>query len=336
MRLPKGMILFPVFSIAVIPMRGRYKFCASHWFVDSIRGIPLREMDNISGKGGFNMKATSRFSSRKIISLPLGAIRPNPRQPRRCFDETALRELRDSILQYGILQPLSVRRLGGGCFELVAGERRLRAAMLAGLDNVPCVLLDVDEKDSGLLALVENLQRQDLDFIEEAEGLKSLIRCYGLTQEEAARCISKSQSAVANKLRILKLPPETLTRLRDAGLTERHARALLRLEEPALQAQALDAMIAQRLTVAATEALVEALLTAASQPGKRSAKRKAPFVVLKDVRIFLNTLSRSLELMKRSGVSAVCDQADAGEELVLTIRIPKAAHQTLSSAPAGG
>ena len=268
------------------------------------------------------MKTPSLLDSRKIVSLPVGAIKPNPRQPRRHFDPEELRELGESIRLYGILQPLTVRKTGPTTFELVAGERRLRAAVLAGMETVPCLLLNVDAEKSGLLALVENLQRKDLDFIEEAEGLRSLIRSYGMSQEEAARCISKSQSAVANKLRILKLPPELLAKLRAAGLTERHARALLRLEEPEAQAKALEAIIAGDLTVAKTEAYIESLLRKGAEEEQRK-KRKAPVVVLKDVRIFLNTVTRGLSMMNRSGVRAVCERADTENELVLTIRIPR-------------
>lgn len=268
------------------------------------------------------MKTPSLLDSRKIISLPVGAIRPNPHQPRRQFSPEDLQELSDSIRLYGVLQPLTVRKTAPTGFELVAGERRLRAAVLAGLETVPCILLRVDEERSGLLALVENLQRRDLDFIEEAEGLRSLIRSYGMSQEEAARCISKSQSAVANKLRILKLPEDVLTALRDNGLTERHARALLRLEEPERQREALAFVVANGLTVAKTEAYIEMLLRASAQPPKPK-KKKAPVIVLKDVRIFLNTVTRGLSLMNRGGVKAVCERADTDGELVLTIRIPR-------------
>ena len=266
------------------------------------------------------MKTPSLLDSRKIVTLPVGAIKPNPHQPRRQFAPEELRELGESIRLYGILQPLTVRKTGPTTFELVAGERRLRAAVLAGMENVPCILLNVDAEQSGLLALVENLQRKDLDFIEEAEGLRSLIRSYGMSQEEAARCISKSQSAVANKLRILKLPPDVLEKLRSAGYTERHARALLRLEEPEAQRKALEAIIAGDLTVAKTEAYIEALLRRGEEEKK---KRKTPVVVLKDVRIFLNTVTRGLSMMNRRGVRAVCERADTDNELVLTIRIPR-------------
>ena len=268
------------------------------------------------------MKTPSLLDSRKIVSLPVGAIKPNPHQPRRQFQPEELQELGESIRLYGILQPLTVRKTGPTTFELVAGERRLRAAVLAGMDSVPCILLNVDAEQSGLLALVENLQRKDLDFIEEAEGLRSLIRTYGMSQEEAARCISKSQSAVANKLRILKLPPDVLEKLRDAGYTERHARALLRLEGSEAQRAAMEAVIAGDLTVAKTEAYVDALLQRGAEVQKKK-KRKAPVVVLKDVRIFLNTVTRGLSMMNRSGVRAVCERSDTESELVLTIRIPR-------------
>ena len=169
------------------------------------------------------------LESSRVLFLPLSEISPNPNQPRRNFSQEGLVELAASIQEHGVLQPLSVRRTAGG-YELIAGERRLRASRLAGLKEVPCILLGVDEEASSLLALVENLQRRDLDFLEEANALSVLIHTYHLSQEEAARRIGKSQSAVANKLRLLRLAPEVLTLLRDSGCTERHARALLRLE----------------------------------------------------------------------------------------------------------
>ncbi|MBR4702522.1 MAG: ParB/RepB/Spo0J family partition protein [Oscillospiraceae bacterium] len=279
------------------------------------------------------MKTPSLLDSRKIVNLPVGAIKPNPRQPRKQFSPEDLRELSDSIRLYGILQPLAVRKTGPSTFELVAGERRLRAAALAGLESVPCILLNVDEEQSGLLALVENLQRKDLDFIEEAEGLRSLIRTYGMSQEEAARCISKSQSAVANKLRVLKLPEDVLRTLRDRGFTERHARALLRLEDPEKQRSALDFILRNELTVAKTEEYIDALLRMEAQPPARKKKRKPPVVVLKDVRIFLNTVTRGLSMMNRGGVKAVCEQKDTPGELVLTIRIPHSGGEGVRSAP---
>lgn len=263
--------------------------------------------------------------SRVIVMLPTDVIYPNPSQPRTQFDPTSLRELSDSIRQYGVLQPLAVRQLDACRYELIAGERRLRAARMAGVDTVPCILLDVDSRESGLLALIENLQRKDLDFIEEAEGLKQLIESCGMSQEEAARCVSRSQSAVANKLRILKLPPGLLSDLRRAGLTERHARALLRLPGMEAQYRALEHILRQELNVAQTEAYIDDLLRGlppAERTEKPKAQKKPPVVALKDVRIFLNTVTRGLSLMNRSGVNAVCERTEEDGELVLTIRIP--------------
>ena len=177
------------------------------------------------------------FFSSRVRYISLNQIRPNPQQPRRSFDEDSLSELAESIRSYGILQPLTVRRQGTG-YELVAGERRLRAAAMAGLREVPCLVAQVGEEDSALLALMENLQRRDLDCWEEAEALSRLIARYGLSQEEAARRLGRSQPAVANKLRLLRLPDSVRQFLQENGLTERHARALLRLgtEEQQLSA----------------------------------------------------------------------------------------------------
>lgn len=175
----------------------------------------------------------------KILYLPAAQIRPNPGQPRKIFDPAGLQELAASIAEYGIVQPLTVRRRDG-FYELVAGERRLRAARMAGLREVPCILLSVDEAQSGMVALVENLQRRDLDYIEEAEGLARLMRLYGLSQEQAAQRVGKSQSAVANKLRLLRHSPQVLAMLRENQLSERHARALLRLRRGGPAGRAAD------------------------------------------------------------------------------------------------
>ena len=259
-----------------------------------------------------------------IIYLRTDELSPNPVQPRRRFDDEALAELSESIKSYGILNPLTVR-LRSGKYELVAGERRLRAAKLAGLQEVPCILLDVNMEDASLIALVENLQRRDLDFIEEAAGINQLIRMFGMSQEEAARRIGKSQSAVANKLRLLKLPPDVLEALRENRLTERHGRALLRLLRPETQREALAYIIDNGLTVAATDAYVDALLSSPepeppAQPDKPEHKRT---FVLKDVRVFLNTLSRSIDLMKQGGIDAGIKRQETEDSLILTISIPK-------------
>ena len=256
-----------------------------------------------------------------IVWLPAEDIAPNPVQPRKLFDETALEELSQSIRSFGILNPLTVR-CRGGKYELVAGERRLRAARIAGLEEVPCILLDVNMEDASLIALIENLQRRDLDFIEEAVGLSRLIRMFGMSQEEAARRIGKSQSAVANKLRLLKLPGDVLENLRSYGLTERHGRALLRLTEPTAQRMALEYIAANSLTVAATEEYIEALIASqASDAAEKPEPRRT--LILKDVRVFLNSLNRSLDLMKQGGIDAGVRREETEDSLILTISIPK-------------
>ena len=260
-----------------------------------------------------------------IVYLRTDELTPNPVQPRKRFDEESLEELSGSIKSYGILNPLTVR-LRCGKYELVAGERRLRAAKLAGLEEVPCILIDVNMEDASLIALVENLERRDLDFIEEALGISQLIRMFGMSQEEAARRIGKSQSAVANKLRLLKLPPDVLEALRQNGLTERHGRALLRLPSPVAQRAALEYIVDNGLTVAATDAYIDALL---AEPEKEpeteteKSEKKRTFV-LKDVRVFLNTLSRSIDLMKQGGIDAGMQREETEDSLILTISIPKA------------
>ncbi|MCR5575773.1 MAG: ParB/RepB/Spo0J family partition protein [Oscillospiraceae bacterium] len=257
-----------------------------------------------------------------IVWLPAEEIAPNPVQPRRQFEDKALEELSQSIRTYGILNPLTVR-CRGRRYELVAGERRLRAAKLAGLTEVPCILLDVNMEDASLIALVENLQRRDLDFIEEALGLSRLIRMFGLSQEEAARRIGKSQSAVANKLRLLKLPRDVLDSLREHGLSERHGRALLRLSDAEAQRAALAYIIDNALSVAAAEAYIETLLTAPARERDAKKPEQRRSLILKDVRIFLNSLNHSLALMKQGGIDAGIKREETDDALILTISIPK-------------
>ena len=261
-------------------------------------------------------KLKTYMETGRVVFLSVRAIRPNPAQPRQVFDQNGLQELAASIVQHGILQPLSVRRVGN-IYELIAGERRLRAAKLAGLEEVPCLLMSRDENQSGLAALVENQQRRDLDFIEEAQGLARLMQLGGLSQEQAAQKVGKSQSAVANKLRLLRHSPQVLDALRSAGLTERHARALLKLNKDEDKLAAIG-LIAQRgLTVAQTEQYVQDMLSD-RVPGTR--RRRPP-----DIREFLNDLTQSLALIQSAGVAAVSRQQETDREITLTITIPKCA-----------
>lgn len=272
------------------------------------------------------LQRKGEFLSTRVQYIPLGRIRPNPQQPRRSFDEEGLAELAASIRSCGILQPLTVRRAGDG-YELVAGERRLRAARIAGLREVPCLVAQVGEEDSALLALMENLQRRDLDCWEEAQAIARLISRYGLSQEEAARRLGRAQPTVANKLRLLRLPEDVRALLRENGLTERHARALLRLQDPEVQRRAAGDMVRRGMNVAQAEAYVEKLL----QSAQVTPPRGRSTYIIKDVRLFLNSVDRGLHLMRQAGVDAGWNRQDTDREILLTIRIPKCASGKIDS-----
>ena len=272
------------------------------------------------------LQRKGEFLSTRVQYIPLGRIRPNPQQPRRSFDEEGLAELAASIRSCGILQPLTVRRAGDG-YELVAGERRLRAARIAGLREVPCLVAQVGEEDSALLALMENLQRRDLDCWEEAQAIARLISRHGLSQEEAARRLGRAQPTVANKLRLLRLPEDVRALLRENGLTERHARALLRLQDPEVQRRAAGDMVRRGMNVAQAEAYVEKLL----QSDQVTPPRGRSTYIIKDVRLFLNSVDRGLHLMRQAGVDAGWNRQDTDREILLTIRIPKRASGKIDS-----
>lgn len=263
------------------------------------------------------MALFQKTGKRQVLELPIHEIHPNPSQPRQEFRDEELGELALSISQVGVLQPLSVRRTPGG-WELIAGERRLRAAQMAGLPRVPCLPVEVDEETSALLALVENIQRKDLDVWEEAAALRQLMERYELTQEETARRVGKSQSAVANKLRLLKLPEDVANTLRIHRLTERHARALLRLDGPDQQRAALDYIVKHQLNVAKAEEYINRLCG-----GRKTPRRAAPIYRIRDVRLFLNTVDRGLAVMQSAGVNAQCGREETESEITLTIHIPK-------------
>ena len=256
-------------------------------------------------------KLKTYMETGRVIFLPARAIRPNPSQPRKIFREEALTELSDSIRQHGILQPLSVRRVTGG-YELIAGERRLRAAQMAGVTDIPCIVMNMDERESGTAALVENLQRQDLDFVEEARGISYLMESWSMSQEQVARLLGKSQSAVANKLRILRHSPAVLQALRDGDLTERHGRALLKLNSEEEKLSAIEVIIQQAMSVARTEKYIAQLLVAAE-----------PKEITVNVGAFLNGLSQSLARIQSSGIPAISERRETENQIVLTITIPK-------------
>ena len=256
-------------------------------------------------------KLKTYMETGRVIFLPERALRPNPSQPRKVFREEALEELAESIRRHGILQPLSVRRVGTG-YELIAGERRLRAARMAGLTEIPCIVMTMDDRESAMAAMVENLQRQDLDFIEEAQGIARLMETCHLSQEQAARILGKSQSAIANKLRILRHSPMVLSALRQHGLTERHGRALLKLETEPEKMAAIAVIARLNMSVARAEKYIEELL-----------QRKEDTPARVNVGAFLSHLDQSLQRIRRSGISAVSERRETDSQIVLTITIPK-------------
>ena len=263
---------------------------------------------------------------RVLRRIRISEIVRNPNQPRRYFDPEAIATLAESIRQYGVLNPLTVRRTANGGYELVAGERRLRAARVAGLTDVPCLLINADGEDSSVIALVENLQRRDLDFFEEANGFKRLIEQFGLTQEEAARKVGKTQSAVANKLRLLRLSQQNMELLRCNNLTERHARALLRLNDEADRINVTNYIIEHELNVSRTEEYIDEFLKAKENPQPVVEPESGKHVVrlFKDVRFFLNTLNRAVGVMVDAGIGATVKQQESDDGLTLTICIPHA------------
>ncbi len=256
-------------------------------------------------------KLNTYMETGRVVFLPAKTIRPNPAQPRRIFQQDALDELAGSILRHGILQPLSVRRVATG-YELIAGERRLRAARMAGLSEIPCIVMTMDEKESGMAAMIENLHRRDLDFIEEAQGICNLMDKWRMSQEQAAKLLGKSQSAIANKLRLLRHSSEVLAMIRDGGLTERHARALLKLEDERIKKEVIQQIVENHISVAQTERLIEQCLT-----GKR-VKSARP-----NINRFISDLTQSLARIQLSGISAVSERKETEDKIVLTITIPK-------------
>lgn len=256
-------------------------------------------------------KLRTYMETGRVVFVPARSIRPNPAQPRKVFRQEALEELAESIRRHGILQPLSVRRVGN-YYELIAGERRLRAAILAELTEIPCIIMNMDDKESGMAAMVENLQRQDLDFIEEAQGILRLMELWNFSQEQAARVLGKSQSAIANKLRILRHSEPVLQALRENRLTERHARALLKLPTEGEKLSAIHMIAKLDMSVARTEHYIEELV-----------QKKESTQTTVNLSTFLNRLNQSLQRMQLSGISAISERKETESQIVLTITIPK-------------
>lgn len=260
------------------------------------------------------------YDQGELLQIEINIIRPNPFQPRQVFDAEKTAELMQSIKTYGLLQPVIVRTISGG-YELVAGERRLRACQQLGWTQIPAVVKDISESAMATMALIENLQREDLSFLEEAAGYERLLKEFKLTQEVLAQRLGKSQSTIANKLRLLKLPDSVKEKLLSQELTERHARALLKLPDEAAQMKILQEVCNLGYTVRQTENRVAAYLRKlAPQPKERKK------VIIRDVRIFLNTIRQAVSLLESGGLGPKLKEKDCGDYLEVTICVPKNKH----------
>ena len=250
---------------------------------------------------------------KKVYSLNINKIKPNPNQPRTHFNPDELESLSESIKLHGVIQPITVRKVSGE-YELIAGERRLRASKKAGLKNIPAIIVSVDNDSSRDMALIENIQRADLNPFEEALAIRALMSEWGITQSEAAKRLSMSQSALANKLRLLTLSDFERELIIDKDLTERHARALLRLSETKDRIEAIEEISRRNLNVAQSEVLVENMI------GAR--KRKKPIIFVKDVRLFLNTINKAVGVMNAAGIAAEFNKVQTGDFVEFKIKVP--------------
>lgn len=250
----------------------------------------------------------------EVYLLPISAIIPSPYQARTIFQEEEIKKLAVSILQNGLLQPISVRKTAEGKYELIAGERRLRACKLAGMDTIPAIIFATNDDTSAALSLLENIQREQLNPFEQGYALKELLKLWSCTQEDAARRLGMSQSALANKIRIIALTPLQQEICIKNSLTERHARAVLALEAEADRTQVLEAAAKQKLNVVQTEQLVAKKL--ASRPHKK------PIILVKDVRLFLNTINKAIQTMIAGGVPATSTKKEKDGYIEYTVRIP--------------
>lgn len=251
----------------------------------------------------------------KVVKVPIEQIFPNPYQPRKTFDEEALADLSASIAQYGVLQPLLVAPAENGRYLLIAGERRLRASRMAALTEVPVIISEYTSQQIAEIALIENLQREDLHYLEEAEGYEQLMEQFHLTQEAMAARVGKKQSTIANKLRLLRLSQQVRKVLVEAELSERHARALLKLEDDVKRLEALKIIIARRYNVRQTEEYIDKLLS------DKQHEKKKRLVIVNDVRIYLNSIKQVVNAIKDVGIPVNMEQTIDGDEVVVSLRI---------------
>ena len=266
-------------------------------------------------------------NSAAIYNIPVKNIFPNPNQPRKDFDEQSLYGLAQSIKDYGIIQPLSVRIITPASdvsppvYELIAGERRLRAVRLLFWDTVPCVIVNADKQASAEIAIIENLQREDLNFFEQAKAIQKLIELFGYTQEQAARKLSVSQSYIANKIRILKLSEKERALISEYGLTERHARSFIRITDEEERQKIIDKVIKRSMNVSSTDKYIDKILN--EKNGRESSNHRKNIFIVKDVRLFLNTIDKVVNTISQSGINVKSEKTDKGEYIEIYLTVPK-------------
>ncbi|MEQ8201083.1 MAG: nucleoid occlusion protein [Syntrophomonadaceae bacterium] len=268
-------------------------------------------------------KWLAKVNPSKVMELPLEAISRNPYQPRKEFNDFELKELAQSISIHGVIQPVLVRKTSIG-YQLIAGERRLRACRMIGKMTIPAIVHDISDREMAAVSLIENLQRKDLNYFEEAEAYTRLINDFGMTQEEIAQSIGRSQSAVANKLRLLRLAKELRCLIVTEKVTERHARALLKLNSVQTQKEVLLAIYEKELTVKETEAIVENLRhNNLPQDNNYGGSRQQVSSVIKDARIFLNTIKETVNRARKIGIEMAMIENYSEDEYEIIIRVPK-------------
>lgn len=264
----------------------------------------------------------------EVIRIATEKLLPNPYQPRKQFKSEDLLSLADSIKENGVLQPLLARRINNSdYFEIIAGERRLRASILANMPTVPCLIVDCDYEESAIYSILENIQRADLSFFEEAQAISHMQNHFGLTQEEISKRLGKSQSALSNKLRLLKLPADVRYYIEKEGLTERHARALLKCTTEKQMWTTLNVIKERHLNVEQTEAYIDSLIDKKVKPHKNVVK------IFKDVRIFVNTVNKAINTMKEAGIPAESNKTETDDYIEFYVKIPKNAQNEQKSTP---
>ncbi len=265
--------------------------------------------------------ATEQKQGEAIMELSIAEIQPNPFQPRLYFDPAQLEELSNSIREYGVLQPVIVR-LVDGKYQLVSGERRFRASMLAGKESIPALIRQLSDREVAEMALIENLQREDLNYFEEAEGYARLIQEFQITQEEVAKKMGKSQPTIANKLRLLQISQRVRKEISVDVITERHVRSLLKLKNEEQQLDVLNRIYKNNLNVRQTDDLIENVLIA-EEENIREQKKKKMMKAIKDMKIFVNTIKGTVKTIQDAGMPAEISESENDEYLEVVIRLPK-------------